>query len=409
MPHVRRRLVALTISCAAAAAIFVVGWRWLEKRRVARLDLRVGERVDLRWQRPETTRGYDLKLDPVDPREWRFYLEQRRAERFFPRGNVKRYAYDPWTYIREVGGVYMKLKWPEHPDRQWIWHTNDLGCREDAKVSDPPPPLRVLIAGDSHACGLCNNSETFASHLERRIGGARGEPIEALNAALGGYTFFNYLGTLYRFRAFDPQVMVVTVFGGNDFAELLPLYLYFSGEEWRELDPQELVERTAGVKASPEAMGQGMAALHALKYWPEMSTRLVEVAAKLSAEIARAARVEGAEPVFVFIPSPFELRWPDPPTSIARAREALKLEERDFEVATRMADDFLARLRAEGMTAIDMRPAFAAEPKPPYWRCDFHLDLRGHELVAQALEPAISALLPESVPATAVSDQPVAR
>jgi len=32
---------------------------------------------------------------------------------------------------------------------------------------------------------------------------------------------------------------------------------------------------------------------------------------------------------------------------------------------------------------------------PPYWLVDFHLNLRGHALVAEALKPVVDALLGE--------------
>jgi hypothetical protein len=93
------------------------------------------------------------------------------------------------------------------------------------------------------------------------------------------------------------------------------------------------------------------------------------------------------------LPCPFELRWPDPDPDYVRARDVLALKDSDFSLVGEAADRTLANLRAAGARVVDLRPTFAAEPVPPYWRSDFHVDLRGHELVARELEPLVAELL----------------
>jgi hypothetical protein len=58
-----------------------------------------------------------------------------------------------------------------------------------------------------------------------------------------------------------------------------------------------------------------------------------------------------------------------------------------------LRDILFAGLRKLKIQALDLEPVFAAEPKPPYWLTDFHLNVRGHELAAQALEPLVEAAL----------------
>jgi hypothetical protein len=86
------------------------------------------------------------------------------------------------------------------------------------------PALRILVTGDSHTDGVCNNSESFTNLLEAELSAAHpGEAIEALNAGKGAYSFYNYLGVLERLLPLRPDVFVVAVYGGNDFVESLAL------------------------------------------------------------------------------------------------------------------------------------------------------------------------------------------
>ncbi|MCK6445249.1 MAG: SGNH/GDSL hydrolase family protein [Planctomycetes bacterium] len=393
----RGRWLALAISSAVSLLILWFGVKVVRDRQQGSVLMQHGdfsEPVDRAGARNAGDALAGRELDPEDPQRWRFHLSDAEVEKFFALSSDTRLVNDPWTATRFVPGLNDRFGWREHPDGEFWFRTNGIGLREDGELASPPNDIRILVAGDSHTCGLCNNSENFCSELERKLGARRpGRSIEALNTGIGGYHFLNYLGTLYRFRSFEPQVFVCTIFGGNDFTEFYWLYLHFTqrrppagtGKQYRR------IQEAASI--SPDACGQGLAALDLLRNYPDERRIMVFGALQMCLEMQRAAAVRGTDVVFVHIPSPFEFQWKKPEARYVRARDALGLEDEDFEILSDLSNEFFAGLRAKGLRVVDMRSRFAAEPEPPYWRADFHINIRGHELIADELTPVIDELL----------------
>ncbi len=392
----RARIFTLLASSAIALVAGWFAWRQIEGRRHGLLEVHVGMRENEGpvIARPIETRGFEVKLDPRDPREWCFFMNERQVSKYFSIVNDEGQVYDPWVYCRDVGNVNMELPWAEHPGGKFLWKSNSLGCREDHELSMPPRDLRVLVAGDSHTCGVCNDDESYANRLEALIAKTRaGKSVEVLNAGLGGYTFYSYLGTILRLRTFKPQVFVVGVFGGNDFLELLPLYLHFTGKPWVTLTEQQDGRRARALKISADAMSQGLAVIDAFRNVPRDEQLVLQGSAELCAEIQRTSKVCGARLIVVYIPSPFENFRYASDERVACAKLALQLTDADLQIWTRLGDGLLKSLRELGVESIDMRPIFKAESEPPFWKGDYHLNLRGDELVARALEPLVEAAL----------------
>lgn len=391
------RWLALTISSIIALPILWFGWHAIRDRDFGSVRLKQGDfNAPVRREVPRAADGTvaERELDPEDPKHWRFYLSPAEAEKFFSLSLDTRLTNDPWTVARLVPGLNDKFLWNEHPKREFWFRTNGIGLREDNELANPPSDIRILVAGDSHTCGLCNNSENFCSELERKLGARRpGKSIEALNTGVGGYHFLNYLGMLYRFQSFEPQVFVCTIFGGNDFTEFYWLYLHFThrppptgtGKQHRRLQ--------AAIAASPDACGQGLSALDVLRNQPGERRIMAFGALQMCLEMQRVAEKRGIRIVFVYVPSPFEFVWPKPEARYVRARDALELKDEDAVLLKDLSKQLLDELRAKGLPVVDMRPRFAAEPVPPYWRTDFHINVRGHELIADELTPVIDELL----------------
>jgi hypothetical protein len=385
--------LALLASTTVAFALFVAAApHWLDRRSPALKVQRYDPQPEAEAAPPP--RLFERREDPADPREWRYFLGPHRADALFSISGNSNLAYDPWTYVRDAGNVVTTFVWVEHPRREWTWKSNSLGCREDHELDDPPRDIRVLVAGDSHTCGVCSDDESFANLVEAQLAHTHaGRSVEVLNAGLGGYTFLNYLGTFLRFRSFAPEVFVVAVFGGNDFAELLPMYLYFAHQPWSSMTAAESQRRDLGLKVSPEAMGQGMAGIDTFRTWPWYEAVMVRASLQICEEMKRVAENYHSKLIVVFIPCPFDFAWRDPPQKLVKTRAALELRDSDMRIPRDMSDAFLKGLAERGITTLDMRPIFEREPGPPYWRADFHLDVRGHELVARELRPLVDAAL----------------
>jgi hypothetical protein len=270
--------------------------------------------------------------------------------------------------------------------------TNQLGFREDAELATPPADLRVLIAGDSHTFGLCNNGESFPNLLERdlrsRLGG---KSVEVLNAGVGAFTLFNYFGTLLRESEFMPQVFVVAVYGGNDFAELLMLGHRFASTPISSWPEGALKRRTRGLAAGANAMGQCLNQVQTFLSMPDEQEFAVGTAVRLCSEMQQVCNERRIRMIVVFIPAACVCTFADPLPEMERAREALGLGPGPDEsgINSSLAERFLSGVRALGLELVDMTEPFKLQNPPPYWRTDLHLNLEGHRLIAEQLEPLI--------------------
>ena len=385
----RGRWLALLGSSVVAVGILAVAWPRLARRPGPGVRLH-----EVSGLPPRAPNVLGEEENPTTPERWRYFLTPEQADHCYDFLGDPRRAYDPWVYCRDAGNLNDRFPRPEHPNRHWWWRTNSLGLREDHELDDPPRDLRVLVAGDSHTFGLCDNSETFANLLEGRLARLHpGRTVEVLNAGYGGYTFHQYLGTILRLRSFAPQVCVVTVFGGNDFVELVVLESQFAGRPLPPMSAEFHARRAKALACSADAMGQGLNSADSFRAWPEEEPKMVAAAIARCVEMRRVAEANGSRLIIAFLPSPFDFDWPKQPKYALDARAALGLTDAELAVNRRMGEGLLAGLREAGVTVLDLRPVLERESPPPYWRLDFHLDLRGHARVAEALEPLVEAEL----------------
>ncbi len=307
-PISRLRVAVLAISTGVALAILVIGLRWIRGRQAQPIGLRIATAP----ASPRATPVAALselpgeRLAPRTPEEWVFHLPLAQASSIFAiESGVT--DYDPWCCARRVPNYDWSMPWPEHPRGLVRFTTNSLGLREDRELPATPAELRVLVVGDSHADGVCENSESFANLLELQLAQRTGRTTEVLNAANGGHSFLNYFGTWLRFREFRPQVLVVAVFGGNDFSGLMLPFLWLTGRacppssEWRD------AQRLAAIELAPALVAQGIEQVETTRSFPRFLNEMALNAAWLCGEIGRSARAAGTELVVLYIPSPFEV------------------------------------------------------------------------------------------------------
>src|SRR5690606_36735619 len=136
--------------------------------------------------------------------------------------------YDEVIYFRRMPHLSGRRRFPGYEGGQWTLVTNDQGFREDQPLPEAPD-RRVLVIGDSHTDGACENDESFANLLEAQLAERRPDLVmDVVNAGCGGYSFHNYARGLDRYvEELDVDVYVCAVYGGNDFLEVLPAMHYF--------------------------------------------------------------------------------------------------------------------------------------------------------------------------------------
>ncbi len=410
-PHMEVRTQRWILSCvsallACALGVWVFG-RIQTRKPPSTITFRERNEAPATVEFPVISQADFFLLDESTPlaaraEDRRFYMSREAVEHLW--GNSDRgVVYDPWTYSWDAGGRDERYPWPEHPQGRWHLTTNRAGLRElgDSAANSPPSPppssppspesLRVLATGDSHAFGVCDTDETFAAELERMLSGVlapRG--VQVLNASQPGFDAFNYLGVLQRFLDFQPQTFVALCFGGNDLLSALDLYYRFT-QASVPVEPEHDHRRRAEVAGrAPSAFGQCYDGATNLLLNPEEGELAARINARLYAEMKSICDRRGIRFLVVYLPSPCDLRWRDPPAEIEIGRRLSGIPLGAGSGLRATEARFLELMSALSIEVIDMRSSFAALDDPPYWRRDLHLNLVGHRMVAEALAPRIA-------------------
>jgi GDSL-like lipase/acylhydrolase family protein len=391
MRFLRNRWVLLCISLALSLAL---AWLVFDRVRARQGDLLQFNTPpeDLGDWHAETERGA-AALDARLPEAWRYFIPEERVRQLFERTFGRTRAYDPWTYWWSKSRTKV-MRWSERPEGHWTLHMNAQGLREDRDLGGPPAQIRVLVTGDSHTEGVCNNDESFANLLEASLRASHaGRTVDVLNAANGGFMPYQYFGTLQKFRDFDPQMLVVTVFGGNDFSELTWFRDYFENLPHQLWTEEDLKLRDATLRKAPFAMGQCFNSLLTFKLHPEALEGSCRTAVGLCRQMAEQCRARRCAMIVVFLPAPCDCQWQPAHEDIERARTALSLGPEALELNRRTAELFVNGLQVAGIEVLDLRRTFEGLSPPPFWRLDLHMNLEGHRLVAKELLPLVEAHL----------------
>ncbi|MCY2960611.1 MAG: hypothetical protein NTY35_10640 [Planctomycetota bacterium] len=302
-------------------------------------------------------------------------------------------VFDPWAWHRQVPGIDVEVPWAEHPRGVWHQRTNALGIRRDSDPSPRAPDWRVLVTGDSHTDGVCDNVDSFCSLMEAELRSrSPARSIEVLNAARSGSSFANYLGVLERWLAVEPDVFVVVVYGGNDFVEALGWQRLMHGLP----TPEPTVVQRASIEKALQSYGpavaQAFSAVAAFTRHPEDRELALQAARDVTIEIQALCARFGIRLVVAYLPPAADVEWELHAKSLGAARDILGFSPEDLACTGLMADSYLAFLRSRSIETVDLRAALrgpsasSREPREAmYWEGDYHLDLAGHRAVAQAL------------------------
>lgn len=336
--------------------------------------------------------GPGFLYEPQDKALLLEFLEARRERG--GKENRLGFVSDPVTLNWHASNYELWGTLADGEDTPWCIRTNDRGFRNDADVLREKPDLRVLVTGDSHVDGVCDNEDGFPARLQRRLAAPRGGTVEVLNGSLGGFNLFHYLWVLERFAAeLEPDVFVVTVFAGNDLKMALRFRRFF-----HRLPPLPPGDHTIGALKAAEVGLMGLRAqeLNQLLYFldhPDEVPAATETLIAISARIRELCTARGVLPVFVWLPSPLQGQPDFHRPLIAGLERAFDLDAEQLGYLDVVADAWFAWLAEQGLAALDLRPTFRAADELYYWEVDRHLNLVGHRAVAEALAPVVEAVL----------------
>ena len=327
---------------------------------------------------------------------FRYWLDEADARTLIG-GFAEGFLYDELVYYVRRPNVEKEIAWSEHPDGSFWLRVNDIGLHEDAALRTGPFDLRVLVTGDSHTAGTCNNSETFAGVLESAL--AEELPrssTDVINSAEGGYSLYNYLGALRKYGHLDVDVFVVCVYGGNDFFGMLRPYRLFHGLPSVGVDAELRRAMNVGQELHPSAMAQAVRSIQFFATHPETIGPALDAALGLVDEMRAMCAERGIDLACLYLPTLCEVDWEHDAVRLEPLFEAIGLERSDLDVHARLGDGFVAGCDRLGLPVLDLRETLADQPEPMYWRADHHLSVAGHARIAEALLPLVLELAPGS-------------
>jgi len=319
---------------------------------------------------------------------------EEAAEFFGLLKKKKRYVFDPVLYVRAKPAREWTLKHTEHPQEGWTLKTNSRGMFGLNDVRESAPDVRILVAGDTQAVGKCAPAESWVQLLQERLQASdESRSVETLNAAQNGYNLYNYVGTIEKFWGLKPDVFVIVVFGGNDFAGSMPLYRHFQEmppAKSAPHDPAKLFAQDAELRG---AGGQEMAQILHFANNPEDIATAKTLLDSATAEIIRECRRRDVTPFFVYLPPSLRGQPKYTKELAARALEVAKMPERALAVSGDIADSWIQFMRKHKVAHLDMRSIFRSYGQPLYWASDQHLNLEGHSVMARAVERSLIGIM----------------
>ena len=290
---------------------------------------------------------------------------------------------------------------------------NGQGVRDEAEIGPKPAnERRIVVLGDSLVLSVQVEARlTFCRLLEDRLNRGGGAiHYRVINAGVQGYGPVEEL-LLFRqvARAFEPDLVIVTVFVGNDAEEAVtsaprlqgatrPAGDAISGSiltRMRRLVRRSMVlqvlrlrvvavtDRLPRFGAPPEPPLQSYAAQPV----PRIAEGL-RIARECVQAIASESAASGARVMVMLMPARFQVDEAD----YRRLKDAVEGAGGQLvrDAATTRFEEALAPLR---IPRFDALPALrAALPGPDvFFQQTVHLTPRGHEIVAEALEAFIRA------------------
>lgn len=370
----RTAVLALSLGWCIVACVWVVLEFAGERPTSQIVDRReeIGALLDRRRDPDGGSFGRDLKRVPVGPED---------AHTLFGALSSPYYEYDPLLFFRHASLKSVRCDFREHPDGGWTVRTNSLGMREDQEVSAEYPDLRILLAGDSQTEGVCANTETVASELERELAPHVGT-VEVLNAATGGYGPHNYLGVIERYGYLKPDVFLVVIYEGNDYHNVMRMQRYFHGRGPPNNEPYQIP------KSHRDERPLLYAQVTQLRYFlnnPADVPIAIDTLCALSLEVARVCSQAGARPLFAYLPGPLTGQRHLYEKKTREFFDAMPFGVEELDLFRRQAEQYLAFLREHDISYVDLRRSFREAEQRLFWNKDLHLNLDGNRLVAREL------------------------
>ena len=322
-------------------------------------------------------------------------IDERAATRLFELQRIgKEYAYDPVALLVMRPNLRMEWPWPEAEGGKLTMRTNALGLREDEPTLAEKPGLRILVAGDSHTCGLIDNPKTFANRLEARLRTLPGrEALEVLNAGVGFTGPACYRGMLEKQLGLRPDVFVAVLYTGNDFFDALRMQLLLDGRNPSWGEEAYRTRLTRAFELAEAAASQGYNQAFRFKHFPAEPEPALAAAIESFLRMQERCAEVGIQFLAVVLPTKMDVEPEDDSALQEAARKVLELTPEEAALNRTLGRRFAEAMSVAGVRCLDPLEAMRGAPHPLYWRRDYHLGDAGHALLAELLFEELHASL----------------
>jgi hypothetical protein len=403
-PHHQHLLTGL-VSTALGLAVAV--WIWNHRElgdSVQMVDVRKEVEGVLHERAQSTVREADLddhspNADPsvimVGRYDYSELSEEQARKMFSPiRLDNSRSIYDPITFVWGTPGFQSTFKARYRPSGDYVIQNNSLGFRRLTEINTTQPDLRVLVTGDSHMEGLVPMPMHLTKLAEELLTEhSPGRRVEVLNAGRGGYSFFNYAGVAKKFEDLKPDIIVVAIYGGNDFKGCLALYRFFNRMTLPPPLEQKLRKKiNEGRKSHSALFAQYLNQALSFHYSPGDFQLARQATADFVQDMHAICEAQGAKLLLMYIPPMLDAQ---PQFSIKNVRKILSkfdLEYDDLHHSKDLATQLLTDAKALGVPCLDLTETFSRSTERMYWSSDHHINTVANNLTAGLLAEAIEQL-----------------
>ena len=309
------------------------------------------------------------------------YLRSRTPPRDFLVDEANYYMADAIAGHLHRPDAKIESVWNEHHQGKIVFQTNNLGFREDhdTTVDKADNRTRILVTGDSHTDGVVYNAESFPNVLEDKLNsGPSALKFEVINGGVGYYTFQNYTGFLRTHLELKPDYFVVTVYLGNDFMEAIQLA---TKRGQISAQPRSLWYRLRLWRAAAPMLSQAGNQIVYFDTFPEMKTKALEIARGEFRDIKEICRQHQIQLMVVLLPTKLDVEE----KARHEASVSLRLDEAQLDLDQALKRSLIVDLEREQVTYLDLTDHMKNQNFELFWNQDYHLNDKGHWLVAQAL------------------------
>ena len=191
--------------------------------------------------------------------------------------------------------------------------------------------------------------------------------------------------------ALSPDVVVVTIYGGNDLTDVLMLGHIFSETKSRGLTPESAAKREEALAISHHILGQGYGSLLFFKDRPSELEFALTTTARVLEQISILCEDAGAELLLLYLPSPLAFPREQPANGELEIRALFELTPMDLALPSAFSQGLLSAARELQVPAFDLTSTLA-DCDACFWRTDLHLSVRGHRRVGERLSGLIQGL-----------------